>query len=53
MYMDVGMDSGDIIEIREIPILETDNVEVLHDKLSRLGSELLNEVLPSIINKLR
>ncbi len=51
MYMDVGMDSGDIIEIREIPILETDNVEVLHDKLSRLGSELLNEVLPSIINK--
>ncbi len=50
MYMDKGMDTGDIIKSREIPILDTDCVETLHDKLSVLGSELLIETLPSIIN---
>ena len=50
MYMDKGMDTGDIIKSCEIPILDTDNVGSLHDKLSVLGSELLIETLPSIIN---
>ena len=50
MYMDKGMDTGDIIKMREIPILESDCVGTLHDKLSILGSELLIETLPSIIN---
>ena len=50
MYMDVGMDDGDIISQREIPILDSDNLESLHDKLSILGKELLLETLPSIIN---
>lgn len=50
MYMDKGMDTGDIIKSREIPILDTDTVGSLHDKLSILGSELLIETLPSIIN---
>lgn len=50
MYMDKGMDTGDIINISEIPILDSDNVGSLHDKLSVLGSELLIETLPSIIN---
>ena len=49
MYMDKGMDTGDIIKMREIPILESDCVGTLHDKLSVLGSELLIETLPSII----
>ena len=51
MYMDEGMDSGDIISQSTIPIDDKDNVETLHDKLSLLGANLLKEVLPSIIEK--
>lgn len=50
MYMDEGMDTGDIIKIKEIPILKSDNVGTLHDKLSILGRDLLLEVLPTIFN---
>ena len=50
MYMDKGMDTGDIIKSSEIPILDNDTVGSLHDKLSILGSDLLIETLPSIIN---
>lgn len=51
MYMDERMDTGDIIRIKEIPILDSDNVGTLHDKLSKLGCDLLLEVLPTIFNK--
>ena len=51
MYMDKGMDTGDIIKQREIPINDNDTVGSIHDKLSLLGSELLMETLPSIIDK--
>ena len=51
MYMDIGMDSGDIIKQRKIDILESDTYQTIHDKLSIIGSELLLEVLPSILNK--
>lgn len=50
MYMSKGMDEGDIISQREIPIDILDTAEVLHDKLSVLGRDLLLETLPSIIN---
>ena len=50
MYMDKGMDTGDIITQEKIDILKTDNVGTIHDKLSILGSELLLKTLPSIIN---
>ena len=50
MYMDKGMDTGDIITQSEIDILKTDTVGSIHDKLSILGSELLLKTLPSIIN---
>lgn len=50
MYMDVNMDSGDIISQRKIEILKTDTAESLFDKLSILGSELLYDTLPSIID---
>lgn len=50
MYMNTKMDEGDIITQREIPILDTDTVSILHDKLSVLGKDLLLETLPSIIN---
>ena len=49
MYMNEGMDTGDIITSREIPILDNDTAETLHDKLSILGRDLLIDTLPSII----
>ena len=50
MYMDVGMDSGDIITQEEIEITSDMNVEVLHDKLSIIGRDLLLKTLPDILN---
>lgn len=50
MYMDIGMDTGDMIVKKEIPIEEHDTLGSLSDKLSKLGASLLEEVLPSIIN---
>ena len=50
MYMDEKMDSGDIISQKEIEISNDDTLGTLHDKLSILGTDLLIETLPSIIN---
>ncbi len=50
MYMDIGMDTGDIISLKKIPINKEDTVESMHDKLSQLGASLLEETLPSIID---
>ena len=49
MYMDVGMDDGDIISQEETDILDSDNLESLHDRLSLMGRDLLLDTLPSII----
>lgn len=51
MYMDTKMDSGDIISQKSIEIKDSDTVEILWDKLSLLGRDLLLETLPSIINR--
>lgn len=50
MYMDEGMDTGDIIKRKECVIEINDNVGTLHYKLSVLGADLLIETLPSIID---
>lgn len=50
MYMDVKMDSGDIISQRETAIEDKDNLESLHDRLSIMGKELLLDTMPSIIS---
>lgn len=49
MYMDVKMDSGDIISQKAVKIEDSDTVEILWDKLSLMGRDLLLETLPSII----
>ena len=49
MYMDEGMDSGDIIEQSKTIIEDSDTVETLHDRLSLMGRDLLIKTLPSII----
>lgn len=50
MYMDKKMDAGDIISQRSLEIKNTDNLDSIYSSLSILGSELLIETLPSIIN---
>ncbi|SFJ61923.1 methionyl-tRNA formyltransferase [Thermoflavimicrobium dichotomicum] len=49
MYMVEKLDAGDIIAQREVPITPEDHVGTMHDKLSRVGAELLKEVLPKLI----
>ena len=51
MYMSSKMDAGDIISQKEITINEKENVGTLHDKLSKIGTELLKETLPLIFEQ--
>jgi len=50
MYMAQKMDSGDIISQRVIPIEESETSGTLFEKMSLVGTELLLETLPSIID---
>lgn len=43
------IDTGDIIQQVRIPIEETDNVEVVHDKLMVLSGQLVTETVDNII----
>ena len=45
MKMDEGMDTGDMLLKREVPILDEDTGETLTSKLSLVGAELLIETL--------
>ena len=45
MQMDAGIDTGDMLYKKEIPIEDTDNYETLHDKLMVLGGEAIVEAL--------
>ena len=48
MYMVKKLDAGDMISKIEVDILDSDNYESLHDKLSIAGRDLLKETLPNI-----
>ena len=50
MYMNEKMDEGDIITQSVTPISDTDTVSALHDRLSLMGTELIIETIPKIIN---
>jgi len=50
MYMDAGMDTGDMIAKAKLKIEEDDTIGTLHDKLSLLGRDLLAKELENIIN---
>ncbi len=50
MYMDKGMDTGDMIAKEEVKIEDNDTAGSLHDKLSTISVPLLMKTLPSIIN---
>ena len=48
MYMDVGMDTGDMILKQEVEIGEDETTGELWDKLSKIGGELLVKTLKQI-----
>lgn len=48
MYMDEGLDTGDMIEMFEIAIKEDDDFESLHDKMADLGAYALMSALKCI-----
>lgn len=45
MFTDIGMDTGDILLMRETPIGEKENAGELSDRLAVMGAELLVETL--------
>ncbi|MBN2891598.1 MAG: methionyl-tRNA formyltransferase [Bacteroidales bacterium] len=49
-FIDDKVDTGKIIDQKEIEITRTDNAETLHDKIMILGAELLLETVNSIEN---
>lgn len=50
MYMVERLDAGDMIAQQALPIEDQDNVGTMHDKLSTLGTKLLSDTLPSVLN---
>lgn len=50
MYMAEGLDTGDMLYKKELPIKETDNFENIHDGLGLLGAEMLIEIIPQLQN---
>jgi len=49
MLMDAGLDTGPMLSQRALPIAEDETAATLHDKLARLGADLLIETLPGYL----
>ncbi|HEY6354644.1 MAG TPA: methionyl-tRNA formyltransferase, partial [Burkholderiaceae bacterium] len=45
MQMDAGLDTGDVLLARSLPITAADTSATLHDKLAQLGAQLIVEAL--------
>ena len=50
MKMDAGMDTGAILAQERAPIQPTDDAQTLHDRLGRLGAELLARTIPGYVS---
>jgi methionyl-tRNA formyltransferase len=48
MQMNEGLDTGDILNVKEVPIDRKETAETLFDKLSKAGAELIVETLPKL-----
>jgi methionyl-tRNA formyltransferase len=51
MKMDAGLDTGDILTQQTTPIHDTDTAATMHDRLARLGAELLVKTIPDYISE--
>lgn len=49
-FLKQEIDTGDIIQQRRIPIAETDNVGIVHDKLMTMGADMVIETVDAILN---
>lgn len=50
MYMDEGLDTGDIIAVEKFPIGPFDDFEVVHDTSAEIGASLLSKTIYDIQN---
>lgn len=50
MFMDIGMDTGDMLLKEEVEIAKNDNYGTVHDKLMLVGAKLLVETLDKVID---
>lgn len=50
MYMDVGLDTGDMLSKVAVPIGIDDNFETMHDSLAEAGAKLLLETVEALEN---
>ncbi len=48
MYMDVGLDTGDMILKETTPITEEDNFETMHDRLAEMGGRCLVQAMKQL-----
>ena len=48
MFLDAGMDTGPILLTAETPIEQEDTAGTLHDRLSRMGADLLRKTLDGL-----
>ena len=48
-FLEKGMDTGKIIQQKHVPISDTDNMEIVHDKLMQLGSKLVLDTVEAIL----
>jgi methionyl-tRNA formyltransferase len=48
MQMDLGLDTGPVISMKELPIAPNETTETLHDALAGLGATMIVEVLNQI-----
>jgi methionyl-tRNA formyltransferase len=49
MKMDEGMDTGAILSQKKTAITANDNAQTLHDRLAKLGAELLLQTIPKYV----
>ena len=48
MQMEAGLDTGAMLSVRSLPILQTDTTGSLHDKLAALGGEMIVAALQAL-----
>lgn len=48
MEIDEGLDTGDMLHYKKIPIMEEDDSESIHDKLSIMGGDLIVETIEGL-----
>ncbi|MFA5561807.1 MAG: methionyl-tRNA formyltransferase [Eubacteriales bacterium] len=49
MYMNEGMDTGDVMFQQSFPIAESDDFGAVHDKAAAMGAPLLNEAVDALL----